>query len=479
MTSLKKKSVSGLFWDFSGKIGLQGVGFFVSIILARILSPEDFGLLAIITVFISLANVFLDFGFGTALVQRSEVTEQHYSSVFFMNLAMGCLLGTVVFFLAPFIADFYNKSVLVDLIRAMSVCFIINAFGNVTRAHLRREMNFKILSYASIGAALISGVVAVFMAYNGYGIWSLVIQVIVSELLTNTFLYLGCKLHFSLRFSFQALKELWGFSSKLFFAGLLDTLFGNIDSLLIGKLLNPATLGYYYRAKSLENFSFRYTASTMTNVLLPSLSSIQNEPERLRHAILKLYKLISFLSFLVCGILLVGGRELIILIFSSKWESSVLLFQIIIAGAFAPQIFNLFYNVLISTGNVKSFFKINVFNKVLFSLNFCFLFYGNLNIYLVGFIVIQIFIFYIGLDIVSKKIGLGKLLYILSVKDLFIYGAAVGISFSAKYLWNIDNLYLSFLCSVSLFAVVFMGSYYIFNRDYLVVVVNELKSLFK
>lgn len=478
MTSLKKKSVSGLVWDFSGKIGLQGVGFFVSIILARILSPEDFGLLAIITVFISLANVFLDFGFGTALVQRSEVKEQHYSSVFFMNVAMGCLLGTIVFFSAPYIADFYNKSVLTDLIRVMSVCFIINAFGNVTRAHLRRKMNFKILSYASIGAALISGVVAISMAHNGYGIWSLVIQVIVSELLTNIFLYLGCKLHFSLRFSFQAIKELWGFSSKVFFAGLLDTLFASIDSLLIGKLLSPSTLGFYHRAKSLENFSFRYTASTMTSVLLPTLSFIQNEPERLKQTVLKLYKLISFFSFFVCGILLVGAPEIILIIFSSKWEPSIFLFQIIIAGAFAPQIFNLFYNVLISIDKVKTFFKINIFNKILFSLNFYFLFYGNLNVYLISFICIQILIFYVGLDIVSKKLQLGKVLYLLSIRDLSIYVFVIIICLCVKNFWNIDNLYISFMYSVSLYTTIFIASYFILNRDYLVLIISELKSFF-
>jgi teichuronic acid exporter len=478
LTSLKKKSISGFLWDFTGKIGLQGAGFFVSIILARILSPEDFGLLAIITVFIGLANVFLDFGFSTALVQRSEVTEAHYSSVFFMNVAMGCLLGMTVFLLAPYLAAFYNKPVLTNLIRVMSVCFVLNSFGNVTRAHLRREMNFKILSYSSIAAAIISGVLAVYMAYQGYGVWSLVAQVVTSELLTNVFLYFGCRLHFSLRFSFEALKELWGFSSKLFFTGLLDTLFANIDSLLIGKLLNPASLGYYYRARSLESFSGRYTSSTISSVLLPVLSSIQNEPERLKQAVLKLYKLISFLSFFVCGTLLIGARELIILIFSSKWEPSVLIFQIIIAGAFAPQIFNLFYNVLISTANVKRYFVINMFNKVLFVLNFCILFYGGLTFYLIGFVGIQIIVFYVGLETVSNKVGLGKLLYFLSIKDIVIYGTAVVLSFIVKNYWSITNLYWSFIFSVSFFASVFIAFQYMFNREVLRLVVIEIESVF-
>lgn len=478
MTSLKKKSITGFMWDFAGKLGLQGVGFFVTIILARILSPEDFGVLAIIMVFINLANVFQDFGFSTALVQRADVTEEHYSSVFFMNLAMGLLLATIVFFSAPFIADFYDKSVLQDLIRVMSVCFIINAFGNVTRAHLRREMDFKLMSYTSISSAIISGIIAVYMAYTGYGIWSLVIQIIVGQLLSNVFLYLGCKLHFSLRFSLQSLKELWGFSSKIFFTGLLNTIFVNLDSLFIGKTLTPTTLGYYYRARSLENFSFRYTASSFSSVLLPSLSSIQNEPERLKNTVIKLFKLISFVSFLFCGIFLVGAHELIILLFSEKWKSSIILFQILIIGAFAPQIFNLFYNVLVSQGQIKTYLKINIFNQILFILNFTFLFFGTLNNYLISFICIQIVIFYVGMFVVSNNLHLGKLLYVLSFKDILIYISSICFSFYIKNLIDFQNLYFSLLTSIIIFSGLFIGLFFIFRKDYLNLIFIEIINLF-
>ena len=188
--NLKQKSIKGLLWDFIGRIGLQGVGFFVSIILARILAPEDFGLLAIIMVIISLASVFLDFGFSTALIQRSEVNDSHYASVFYLNVAMGFLLATFIFFTAPFIADFYENNLLTNLIRLMSLSFIVNSFGNVTRAHLRREMNFKLISLSNVIAAFFSGTLAVYMAWAGYGVWSLAVQSIVNQLIANVILYI-------------------------------------------------------------------------------------------------------------------------------------------------------------------------------------------------------------------------------------------------------------------------------------------------
>ncbi|QXP67972.1 lipopolysaccharide biosynthesis protein [Polaribacter sp. AHE13PA] len=477
MTSLKKKSLTGLVWDFVGKLGLQGVGFFVSIILARILLPEDFGLLAIITVFINLANVFLDFGFSTALVQRTNVTNEHYASVFFMNVIMGVFLGGLVFFTAPLVANFYEKEVLTNLIRVMSFSFVINSFGNVTRAYLRRIMNFKIISVSNIISAFISGFIAVYMAYNGYGVWSLVVQILISEILNNILIFVLSKFRFKLVFSLNAVKELWGFGSKIFLTGVLDTIFINLDSLIIGKILNPATLGYYYRSKSLENFSFRYTASTLSNILLPSLSTINNEPIVYKNTVLKLFKIISFVSFLACGVFLVGAHEIILLLFSDKWEPSVRIFQIIIFGAFAPQIFNLFYNILLSKGLSGLYLKINVFSKILFFANFIFLFYGNLNSYLIGFVCAQIIVFFTGLIVISEKLNFKNELYYISIKNMVIYLVSILIIFGLKQYVYLQILHIDLLISSITFLIVFLTFYFVFMKKDLILMVKEIKEV--
>jgi len=456
MSSLKEKSLKGLFWDFIGRIGLQGVGFFVSIFLARILAPEDFGLLAIITVLIHLAGVFLDFGFSTALIQRAKVTDSHYASVFYMNVTLGLILASLIFCLAPAVASFYDNAQLLNLTRFMSLSFIVSSLGNVLRARLRREMKFKAISVANIVAAVISGTGALYLAWAGYGVWSLAVQSITNQFLANIILFVLSPTRINLRFSFQSLKDLWAFSSRMFFSGLTDTLFINADSLVIGKVLNISTLGFYYRAKSLENFSMRYTASTIASVLLPSLSSLQDNPEKLKQAVVKVFHILSIISYLGCGLLLVSSRELIILIFSAKWEPSIIMFQILIAGAFATQLFSLFYNTLLSTGNVDTYFKINLLSKTIGCCNFATLLFWDLKTYLVLFTGIRLITFFLGMYHVSKILHVGNEFYKQTAKYLIIYFISLILSFWFKTIFTVQDLYLSLLVSALFFGVIFL-----------------------
>jgi len=478
LSSLKEKSLKGLFWDFSGRIGLQGVGFVVSIVLARLLAPEEFGLLAIITVFINLASVFLDFGFSTALIQKQDVKEEHFSAVFYLNVVMGLLLAAIVFFLAPLIGRFYEKEILVNITRLMALGIFISSFGQVMRARLRKDMNFRPISLATICAAIISGIIAMAMAWKGLGVWSLAVQSVVLQLLTVIFLYLMCKLKINFRFSRSALSELWPFSSRLFFSGLLDTIFFNLDALIIGKLLSPATLGYYHRAKSLENFGFRYTASTIASVLLPGLSSLQNDPVNFRQAVIKIYRLLSFVSFLGSGLLLVGGREIIIILFSAKWEPAVVMFQILIAGAFADQIFTLIYNVLLSTGNSKTYLSINLVNKTLLVINFLLIFlFLDLRIYLIGFSLVRIVIFCLGLIIISKRMNLKMILYGYTLKIFLTYGLTASLVLLFKSSINVSNLYGSLIFPCLSFLILFLLLTYLINREIFCDFFKEIKSL--
>ncbi|MGM0934485.1 MAG: lipopolysaccharide biosynthesis protein [Bacteroidota bacterium] len=474
--SLKKKSLTGFAWDLSGKLGLQGVGFFISIILARLLAPEDFGLLAIILVFTNLAGVFLDFGFSTALIQRKEVNEKHYSSVFILNIVAGVFLTALIFLLAPIIAKFYDKPIMVNLIRVSALSFIINSFGNVTRAHLRRSMNFKAISYSNIIGALISGVVAVTMALTGYGVWSLVIQILIGQFLANIILYFFSPLRFSLKFNIQSIKELWGFSSKVFFSGIVDSLFINLDSLLIGKFISPTILGFYYRAKSLENFTFRYTAGSLASVLLPGLSSIQDDNLKLKEVTIKAFHMLSFVSFFLSGLLLVSGREIIILLFSAKWEPSVVLFQILIAGAFSSQIFSLFYNVLLSRGQSKVYLKINVLSKTFMLLNLGILFYFNLQIYLTSFIVIKFFTLLLGLYYVSILLDLKYILFKNLIKYLILFAFISAVVLLVKNILPIENLLITLLTTLLLYGLLTFLISSMFKLKGTILIVKELKS---
>ncbi len=456
MSSLKEKSLKGLFWDFSGRIGLQGVGFVVSIVLARLLAPEEFGLLAIITVFINLASVFLDFGFSTALIQKQDVREEHYSAVFYLNVTMGFLLAAIVFLLAPLIGRFYDKEILVNVTRLMALGILISSFGQVMRARLRRDMNFRPISLSSIYASIISGVIAMLMAWKGFGVWSLAIHSVLNALFTNTFLYILSKIRLNFKFSKNGLKDLWPLGSKVFYSGLLDTLFYNFDSLLVGKILTPAILGYYHRAKSLEFFGLRYTASVFASILLPSLSSIQSDSERLRDTVNKAFHVLLFVSLFGCGLLFVGAKELIITVFSQKWEPSVIMFQIIIIGAFGSQVSSLFINTILSTGKARTYLLINVINKVLHLLNFGVLYVFGLKTYLFGYTIIQIINFYIQMTYINSQFQFDFKLFRQSAIYLINYSFSIAITMSLIEVVATNEPIITLLFKLAVFATVFL-----------------------
>ena len=475
MTSLKEKSFKGLFWDFTGRIGLQGVGFVVSIILARILAPEDFGLLAIITVFINLAAVLQDVGFSAALIQRSEVTESHYSAVFYMNVVMGIILSILLFLIAPYLANVFGSLQLTNLTRLMSLSFIINSFGLVPRARLRRDMNFKIISVTNILAASVSGVIAIYMAFYNYGVWSLAVQVITNQFFANVLLYCFYQYRINLVFNFDSIKELWNFSSRVFFSGFLDTLFLNVDALIIGKALNTATLGYYNRAKALQSFAFSYTSATLSSVLFPGLSTLQKDPERLKYAVIKIFHLLAFIAFFVCGLLFVISRELIVLLLSSKWEPSVIMFQILIIGSFAPIIGSLFYNTILGTGNADRYLTLNITGKILLCIGFVAIFIYGIKVYLIIFITINIIIFFIGLVFVSQIINSQKELYKIISKYIFVYILSIIFILFLKEWMIFKNLFIQLTISTIIFSIAYFllsimfnySGYQIFNLDVL------------
>lgn len=474
--SLKQKSIRGFIWDLTGNISLQAFGFFITIILTRLLLPTDFGLIAIVTSIMYLGRVFFDLGFNVALIQKRNISNLHFSSVFFLNLITGFTLCVLFFFLAPVIANFYENNVLQNLIRLMSIGFIINSFGNVTRSYLRRKMNFKIISITNIIAAIISGIIALFMAYNGYGVWSLIWQLLINELLSNILIFILSKFKFSLYFDFLKIKELWNFSSKIFLSGFIDTVFNTIDSLLIGKVLNTATLGYYSRAQSLERFSTRYTSGSLSSVLLPSLSSIQNNESKFNHAIINVSQLFLFTSLLLCGIIFVSSKEIVLLLFGNKWSEAIPYLKIIIVAAFAEQFFQIFQSILLSKGYSANFLKINSLKKLLMFLNLGTLFFGNLRVYLIIFSLIRIFSMVLGILVISKRNALGKILIIEVSRNLIIYIISILITvFLISYQKN-DNLLLGIIINTFVYITLFLLISYLTKSKSLLYILEIVKS---
>ena len=247
--SLKKKTLLGLIWQYAEKCGAQLINFVVSIILARILVPADYGLVGLIAVFISVLLVFAQSGMGQALVQKKEADDEDVSTVFYYSFVFSVIIYIGLFFAAPYIAKFYNEMVLTEIIRVLGLTVIMGAVNSVQQARIQKDMRFKIFFYATVSGTAVSAIVGICMAYSGYGVWALVWQQLSSRIITTIVLWFTANWRPMWIFSFRKMKQLFGYSWKLLASGLLDTVYNNIYSLLIGKFYSSADLGYYNRGK--------------------------------------------------------------------------------------------------------------------------------------------------------------------------------------------------------------------------------------
>ena len=477
MNSLKSKSITGFFWSLIGRLSLQGIGFIIYVTLARILIPEDFGLIAIAMVFMNFTNLLMDFGFSKALIQRKELTVQHYSTVFFINLFIGISLFVVVNLLAPIIGRFYKNDFLILVIRLLSVNFIVSSFGNVTRARLYREMDFKIISIVNVISSILGGVVALILAYRNYGVWSLIWQSIVLTLSSNILINFFRPNKIKVKFYKKEFMELWYFSSNLFTSGVIDSIFLNLDQLVIGKVLSPAILGFYNRTKNLENFTFNYTCGILSDVLFPTLSQIQGDKEKLKSVFWRYFNIISISSFFVCGIFYVNAKNIVLLILGDNWLPMLPLFQIIISGGFSQQIYNLIYNFLLSNNRTNDILKVNAFNKISLILSLPIITCFDLETYLYVFISINFLNLFLGVYFVNKIILVGKDFTKIIFKYTLLYVAIILLSsilFISEY-----TPFIQVLLNVVSFIVLFIAVFYLFVKSEIVECWNELHSLFR
>ncbi|MCQ8131006.1 lipopolysaccharide biosynthesis protein, partial [Methylomonas rivi] len=301
MSNLKQQGIKALIWDFSGKVAAQGVGFIISLFLARLLEPEEFGLVAMIMVIIGMANVFSDVGLGSALIQRRKVLPIHYSSVFYFNIFVGLMLTLATYFSACWIAAFYQNDALIPLTQAMSLSFVVNAFSSVQTTKLRKDLNYAALSKANFLASFAGGALGIWLAFQGAGVWSLVTQMLASGVIFNVLIWSMSRWKPSLLFSVKALIQLWGFGFRMFLAGLLDAVFTKLDFMIIGKLFIPVTLGYFQRAKSLNSLLVQYSSESFISVLFPLLSQVKNDLPRFQNINLKMIEIICFGAFFLSG----------------------------------------------------------------------------------------------------------------------------------------------------------------------------------
>ncbi len=365
MDNLKQKTINALIWRGMETFGQQGIRFVIQIVLARLLLPEQFGLIAMLTIFIALAQAFINSGFGQALVQKKNADHTDECSIFYFNIFVSLIATGFLWLAAPWIAAFYKQPLLIPLTRVLSLNLIINAFAQIQRTVLTKKIDFKSQLKVGVSASLFSGVVGVVMAYKGFGVWALVGQQVSRSLAQTMIYWFVSDWRPALILSFSSLRSMFSFGSKLLFSGLLETVFNNIYLVVIGKLFTPAALGFYSRAKGLQQFPVTSTTSIASSVTFPVFASIQDDRSRVKVGVQKsLTTLVMIITPCMLGLAVVA-KPLVSVVLTDKWLPCVPFLQLLcIAGILWPlHVINL--NVLKALGRSDLFFRLEVLKKIL------------------------------------------------------------------------------------------------------------------
>lgn len=325
---VRNKVFSGLIWKFAERISAQLVTFVVSIVLARLLNPSHYGAIAIVNIFIALANVFVVSGFGNSLIQKKDADDLDFSSVFHFNIIMSIVMYAIVFLCAPLIADFYSMPVLTPVLRVMGIRLIVAGINSVQHAYVARHMLFKRFFWSTLGGTLVSGLVGIIMAYRGFGIWALAAQYMVNTTVDTIVLWFTVNWRPKLLFSFKRLGFMFSYGWKLLVSALLETGYNELRSLVIGRMYTPSDLAHYNKGKSFPNLFVTNINSSIQSVLFPAMSNCQDEREKVKSMCRRSIRISSYIMLpLMVGLAFVA-KPFVIFLLTEKWLPCVPYLQI-------------------------------------------------------------------------------------------------------------------------------------------------------
>ena len=360
-----KNILSNFLWRFLERIGAQGVSFVVSIVLARLLGPDVYGTIALVTVFTTIMQVFIDSGLGTALIQKKDADDTDFSTVFYFNMAMCIALYGVMFLIAPFIAAFYEIPELTPIVRVLSLTLVISGVRGIQQSYVSKTMQFKRFFFSTLGATVVSAIVGIYMAYKGYGVWALVGQSLASSLVSTVILWVTVRWRPKLLFSFQRLKGLFSYGWKLLASALIDTVYKDIRSLIIGKKYSSESLAFYNKGQQFPKLVVDNINTSIDSVLLPAMSSEQDDRERVKAMTRRAIKTSTYIMApLMMGLAAVGG-PLIELLLTEKWLPCVPFMRVFCLTYMIYPIHTANLNAIKAMGRSDMFLKLEIIKKVI------------------------------------------------------------------------------------------------------------------
>lgn len=392
---LKNKAVKGVGWSFADSFLGQGVSFLVSLVLARLLTPDDYGLLAYLTILIAVSSSFVDSGFSSALIRKQDAKDTDYNTTFITNLVVSLFLVGLLFITAPAIASFFGRTELISLIRVMSWIVVINALSLIQLTKLRKNVDFKTQTKASFISSISSGIVGISMALYGHGVWSLVGQQLSRQTLYTLLLWSYTKWHPKLEFSIQSFKELFGFGWKLLVSGLIDTTWREVYQIVIGKFYSPATLGQYTRAQQFGSIFSSNLTGVVQKVSYPILSEMQDDKERLKMG----YKRIIKVSMLVAFVFMLGlaavAEPMVVTLIGEQWLPCVPMLQILCLNMMLYPLHALNLNMLQVQGRSDLFLRLEIIKKVIAVGPLCLGIFVGIYWMLIGSVITGFFAYYL------------------------------------------------------------------------------------
>lgn len=435
-TVLKQKTISSILWSLVQRFGVMIISFCANLVLARLLTPDDYGVIGMLLIFISVSNTFIDGGFGTALIQKKEPTQEDYSTIFFWNIFISVILTGILYISSPLISEFYRLPLLSDVLKVMGTVLVINAFSVVQTNILQKKFEFKKLATINIIANIAASILAIVLALRGFGVWSLVFRYLSCSLVISIILWITTKWKPMLTFKFKSFRTLGKFGGMVLLANLVETIYTEFQGLVIGRAFSAKDLGYYTQAKRLEEIPTLGITSAVNQASFPVYASIQDDKQSLKTLIRRNINTLSFINFPLYAILLIIAEPLFIILFSDKWLESVPYFRILcLAGAIYP-ITSLNTNIIKSLGKGNIYFYMQLFKRVM---GIC-------------------------LIIGGLRYGMLGLMWVLVLNAYLMYG--VNIYFANKLLKYslleqlgdiVKNLYITILCSLPTVALVFLN----------------------
>ena len=464
---LKQKAAAGMVWTSVQKFAGMGISFISGIILARLLTPSDYGCIGMLSIFMVIANSFVDGGFASALIQKHRPSQEDYSTVFYFNLGMSLLMYVVLFISAPAISRFYKMPLLSSVLRVQGLVLFFNAFSLIQQNQLRKQFRFKKIAIVTLSTSLVSLAVTIYMAYKGFGVWSLVIMHLLTAFIPAVVYWLTNNWHPLWVFSKSSFKELFGFGFYMFLTHVVNNICNNIQGLLIGKVYNPETMGYYSKAQSTEVLASSSISSIMGQVTYPLYAEYQTNMQLLANVIKRLTCSIAFITVPIMLLLILLAKPLFILLYSDRWLNSVPYFQILCLSGIAACLQSVNFQAVAAVGKGKAMFIWTLIKRGIALV----LIVGGLAAFgmaglLAGMVMQGWLVYLINAWLVHKYIGYRLGRQIMELSPIFILGLA---AFCAAYsigLLNL-NLHMYVLAALRLlvFVVVYLSGALLFKLD--------------